>query len=123
MDKADAAIAAEILEWAKDKLIFVNADRAVKVARRILMDASADEHEEAAKILRGGGDTSRWRPVFGDYIKRGSPWLGQTAAQNAAHDKARDSINAALAEGVVSDYDRGNRRREAVLATRARRAE
>ena len=123
MDKADAAIAAEILEWAKDKLIFVNADRAVNVARRILMDASADEHEEAAKILRGGGDTSRWRPVFGDYIKRGSPWLGQTAAQSAADDKARDSINAALAEGVVSDYDRGNRRREAVLATRARRAE
>ena len=123
MDKADAAIAAEILEWAKDKLIFVNADRAVKVARRILMDASADEHEEAAKILRGGGDTSRWRPVFGDYIKRGSPWLRITAAQSAADDKARDSINAALAEGVVSDYDRGNRRREAVLATRARRAE
>jgi hypothetical protein len=34
-----------------------------------------------------------------------------------------DSINAALAEGVVRDYDRGNRRREAVLATRAQKAE
>ena len=38
MNRAEAAIAAEILEWAKDgQLIFVNADRAVKVARRILI--------------------------------------------------------------------------------------
>ena len=126
MNPAVAAIAADILHWAKEpvRLMHVPADRAVKVARRILMDASSLKHEEASKILRSGGDDmSCWRSVFGDYIKRGSPWLRSTAAQRAADDKARDSINAALAEAVVSDYDRGNRRREAVLATRARRAE
>ena len=126
MNPAVAAIAADILHWANEpvRLMHVPADRAVKVAERILMDASSLKHEEAAKILRSGGrDMSDWRPVFGDYIRRSSPWLRRTAAQRAAHDEATDSINAALAEGVVSDYDRGNRRREAVLATRARSAE
>ncbi len=119
MDRADAGIAAEILHWAKENVIYVPADRAVKVARHILMDASSLEHEEAAEILRtGAGGWSDWRPVFGDFIRRSSPWMRRTAAQSAAHDKAMDSINAALAEGVVSDYDRGNRRREAVMATK-----
>ena len=124
MNRADAAIAAEILHWAKENFYYVPADRAVKVARRILMDASSLEHEEAAEILRtGAGGWSDWRPVFGDFIRRSSPWMRRTAAQEVAHDEAMESINAALAEGVVSDFDSGNRRREAVLATRARRAE
>jgi hypothetical protein len=116
MNRADAAIAAEILDWATENFYYVPADRAVKVARRILVDASSVVHQEAADILRsGGGD---WRPVFGDFIRRSSPGMRRTAAQEAAHDKAMDSINAALAEGVVNDFDRGNRRREAVMATK-----
>ena len=52
MNPAVAAIAADILHWANEpvRLMHVPADRAVKVAERILMDASSLKHEEAAKI-------------------------------------------------------------------------
>jgi len=123
MNIAEAAIAHEILHWAEEKLIYVPADRAVKLARRILFDASDLRNMKAAEILRTGKRDRDWRPVFGDYIKRNSPTMRTLPQQQAARE-ALDAINTTLREEVAEDAriacDRGNRRREAVLATRAK---
>jgi hypothetical protein len=84
---------------------------------------SVVEHLEAADILRQGTTVGDWRQVFGDYIKRSSPTL-RSSAQSQLHKEALDDIHDALekaaAEDARRDFDSGNRRREAVLATRAK---
>ena len=121
MNPAVAAIAADILHWANEpvRLMHVPADRAVKVAEQILLDASSMQNPLAAQILRNPGvrgvDLS---PVFGDYIKRSSPTM-RVWHSGTAHKDALAKINAALQEAdTLADYDRGNRRRETVMATR-----
>ncbi len=123
MKRAIAAVAAEILHWSKQNLIFVPADRAVRVADQILRDASTVKHFQAAQIIRKAPRGGDFRRVFGDYIKRSSSTMRTLPQQQAARE-ALDAINTTLREAVAEDariaFDRDNRRREAVIATRAK---
>ena len=103
MNPAVAAIAADILRWAKEpvRLMHVPANRAVKIAEQILRDASTVQNPLAAQILRKPGVGSMdLSPVFGDYIKRSSPAMPN--CRSAAADKhALVKINAALQDGAL----------------------